>query len=41
MDILDWFNFVAYIVFVWNVWSNDESYAYLYNRAVIALRDVA
>lgn len=40
MTLLDWWNLVAYGVFMWNVADADESYVYLYNRAVIALRDV-
>lgn len=41
MTLLDWWNLMAYMVFVWNVVAGDESYIYLYNRAVIALKGVA
>lgn len=40
MTLLDWWDFLAYIVIMWNVASGDEGYVYLYNRVVIALRDV-
>ncbi len=40
MTSLDWFNFFAYIMIVLNVARADEAYVYLYNRAVIALRNV-
>lgn len=40
MDILDAYNLFAYILFVINVARAEEWYVYLYNRIVIALRDV-
>lgn len=41
MTLLDWWNLVAYVMVVLNVAQADEQYVYLYNRAVMALRDVA
>lgn len=40
MTLLDWWNLVAYVMVVLNVAQADEAYVYLYNRTVIALRNV-
>lgn len=40
MTLLDWWNLVASVMVMLNVAHADEAYVYLYNRAVIALRDV-
>jgi len=40
MDILDIFNFFAYLCIVFNVAAADEEYVYFYNRLVIFLRGV-
>lgn len=41
MTLLDWWNLIAYTMIVINTWAADTEYVYWYNRAVIALRDVA
>lgn len=38
MDIVDIFNFFAYLAIFFNVAAGDEEYVYLYNRLVIFLR---
>lgn len=41
MTSLDWWNLMAYVVFVWNIAGGNEFYIHMYNRAVIELRGVA
>jgi len=38
MDIIDIFNFFAYLAIFFNMMAGDEEYVYLYNRLTIFLR---
>ena len=40
MTSLDWFNFLTYVLIVMKTWAGDEDFVYVYNRAIIELRNV-